>query len=124
MSKEHDNTIRPIPNKEHPDIQGRVGFLHLTYPKPGGPRLAGELERNRGYIRGLNAETLFRALKPYFDGRASQTDGKEAISSDSDAGVPVASSWISETPISGESRNFRPRGLSFKPTAKSFTAWL
>ncbi len=113
MSKEHDNTIRPIPNGKHPDMQGRVGFLHNHYPKPGGPRLAGELERNKGYIRGSNAETLFRALKPYFDGKASQTDGEEAISSDSDAGVSVASSWISETPISGESRNFRADRIRF-----------
>lgn len=113
MSKEHDNAIRPIPNKEHPDINGRVGFLHNHYPKPGGSRLAGELERNKGYIRGSNAETLFRALQPYFDERPPQTVGEEVISSDFDAGESIASSWILETPISGESRNFRTERIKF-----------
>lgn len=107
MSKEHDNTIRPVPNKVHPDIDGRVGFLQGNYPKPGGPRLADELQRNRGHIRGSSAETLFRALKPYLDGRASQTVGNGAILSDSDAGGSTVGSWILETPVSGEGRNFR-----------------
>ncbi len=73
MPKDNENITRAVPENPHPDIDGRIGFIHTTYPKPGGPRLAQALESTKGYIRGTRAPELFRALEPYFRARAEST---------------------------------------------------
>ncbi|MEK7581344.1 MAG: hypothetical protein AAB512_03600 [Patescibacteria group bacterium] len=79
MSREIDNRTREVPQESHWDKSGRASFLRATYPYPGCERLARGIEDNNGYIRGGEAEVLYRALKPYLDRRsAERTVGVEA----------------------------------------------
>jgi len=106
MPKDHENITRAVPAEPHPDMSGRLGFIHTTYPKPGGPRLAQALESNRGYIRGSRAPELYRALEPYFKVRAEQSEqGLDDRLSKVD-GVSV-DSWRVDGAAGTQSRGFR-----------------
>lgn len=111
MPKDHENITRAVPGDPHPDMGGRIGFIHTTYPKPGGPRLAQELQSNNGYIRGSRAPELYRALEPYLRERARQSgQGLDDRLSRVD-GISV-DSWSVEMPGGGESRGFRVNSSS------------